>query len=76
MHPEQQQAAAAPQAPALPEIVIRLQPGGGVSVSGPLDQKLVCLGMLALAENAVHNFRPNPNGLVMPPAGAMPGLRG
>lgn len=74
-HPEE----SGDPAPApLPEITIRLQPNGGVSVTGPLEHKVLCLGMLAMAENVVNTFRQGQqNGLTMPAPGvAIPNLRG
>jgi hypothetical protein len=33
---------------------------GQVSVDGPVEQKLLCFGLLELAKDAVRNFVPSP----------------
>lgn len=59
----QGQEAGRPQAPPLPqviaELVVRMHADGKVTVLGPLDQKVLCSGMLAQALHAVNVFDPS-----------------
>ena len=54
-----------PEPPPVVQMMILWNPANGeVNVSGPLDQKVVCLGMLAMAQKAVHDYDRN-NGIVL-----------
>lgn len=54
------------------EIVIRFNPATGqVGFSGPLDQRLICYGMLEMAKEILTKQAeaPRTNGLIQPPNG-------
>lgn len=51
-------------------LVIEVNAQGQVQVHGPLDQKVVCLGVLELAKVAVLNFKAEEHRII--PAGIMP----
>jgi hypothetical protein len=38
----------------IPPLTIQVQPNGGVSVSGPIQDKLLCYGMLECARDAIR----------------------
>ena len=46
-------------------IVIKLKPNGQIELSGPLQQKILCLGVLKMAENIVLHHQVKPS-VVMP----------
>jgi hypothetical protein len=50
-----------------PKIEITIDQSGQVLVTGPLENKILCLGMLKMAENAIINFKPSP---IVPASGA------
>ncbi len=37
-------------------LTITLNPQTGVSINGPIQDKILCLGLLAMAEKMVHDF--------------------
>lgn len=51
------------------QITVTLTKSGQVSVSGPIQDKLLCLGMLQTASHIVHDFKPEvrPRVEVAPP---------
>ncbi len=51
--------------PAVPTIVIRLTKNG-IQVEGPIENKILCFGMLEMARQAVTNWRPD-NGVIPVP---------
>ena len=40
------------------ELLIRMTTEGQVSITGPIQEKLLCYGMLELAKDAIREFRP------------------
>lgn len=49
-----------PQTAPMPIIlVITLHPNGAINVEGPIDNKLLCFGMLTSAEHAIANHDPS-----------------
>ena len=52
---------------AKPQITITLTELGQISVNGPLHDKILCFGMLEMAKEAVHNFKPGEVDLIKPP---------
>lgn len=54
------------------QILVTRDPQGRVNVNGPLEDKLTCLKMLAIAMQAVCDFEPRrialPTGVQIPPA--------
>lgn len=40
------------------EIVVSMDEKGNVSVNGPIENKIVCYGMLEVARQAVEKFNP------------------
>jgi hypothetical protein len=53
-------------APARIELLIMLTEDGQVQVQGPVQQKLLCYGMLAMARDAIRDFKPDESGLLLP----------
>lgn len=59
-----------------PSLVIQLTPNpdgtAGVVVQGPIQNKMLCFGMLEMAKKAIHDFTPPriavPNDMVLPTA--------
>lgn len=52
------------------QIVINLYDTGEVDINAPLSNKILCLGMLAVAEHMVHEFKPPQGaGIVVAPPG-------
>jgi len=45
-------------------ITITLEDDGKVNVTGPLPDKILCYGLLSIAEDVIRNF--NPNKVVVP----------
>lgn len=41
------------------ELTIRVSADGKIGVKGPIDQKMICLGALELAKQAILKFSPN-----------------
>lgn len=41
------------------QLVITMTPDGQVQVSGPLQNKVLCYGMLESARDAIRDFKPN-----------------
>lgn len=39
-------------------LIIRLQPNGAVEVNGPIQNKILCYGLLGAAHDAIHDFKP------------------
>lgn len=60
------------------DIVIKLMPGpdgNNIRLMAPLNNKIYCLGLLKLAEQAVISFvPPKPSDVVQAPASALEGL--
>lgn len=48
-----------PKQPPTPTLVIRLK-GPQIEVEGPLENKILCYGMLKMAEQAIEGWRPDP----------------
>ncbi len=46
------------QDPVVFELTVQVTQAGNVNVSGPLQNKIICLGALELAKEAVSKFRP------------------
>jgi hypothetical protein len=42
------------------QLLITMDKTGQVIVNGPVDQKMLCLGLLEMAKIAVTNFVPSP----------------
>lgn len=59
------------------KIEVTLQQDGSVNVTGPLGNKILCLGMLELAKGVVEKFDPNqtPGIMVARPNGLANGVR-
>lgn len=53
------------------QLIVTRGPDGRVNVNGPLEDKLTCLKLLAIAAQAVCDFEPRrialPNGVQIPP---------
>ena len=43
-----------------PQLIITQNTDGSVTVSGPIDQKMWCYGMLEMARDAIKDFKPSP----------------
>lgn len=61
------------------DIVIKYNGGNSIRLVGPMNNKIHCLGMLALATDAVKNFGnpnvgPTPTQVVQAPAAALNAL--
>lgn len=71
---EKEPAAPAPNQPqqVVPTLIIRMR-GPQIEVEGPIENKILCYGMLKLAEQAVEGYRPDPGIIQMP---TNPPLRG
>lgn len=52
------------------EIKIMLTQDGQVQVSGPLHDKILCLGLLEMAKQTIHDYKGQPN--VIPFKGPLP----
>ena len=39
-------------------LTIMLKPTGEVALAGPIENKLLCLGLLAVAQNVIINYDP------------------
>ena len=46
-------------APAGPQLVIVLEPGGRVTVAGPIHDRALCYAMLELARDAIRDYKPS-----------------
>lgn len=55
------------------ELKIAMLPNGQIQVSGPLDQKVLCYGMLEAAKEtiAIHHQKKAASGIIPAPAGAL-----
>jgi hypothetical protein len=42
------------------QLIITMDDAGNVSVSGPIENKLLCFGMIELAKLAIQNYVPSP----------------
>lgn len=51
------------------QLVITLQPNGRVDVTGPIQEKLLCLGLLAMAQTIVVQY--DPTTAIIPVAGTL-----
>jgi hypothetical protein len=52
------------------QLVITLSPDGNVNVQGPIENKLLCYGLLEAAKDAIRNFDPaRKPGLLLPRMG-------
>jgi hypothetical protein len=40
------------------QIIITVKPDGNLDVTGPLNEKLLCYGMLELAKEIIGNYKP------------------
>ena len=46
------------------QLVISMTAEGKVDVTGPLDQKVICYGLLAMARDIIQHYQPpKPDGL-------------
>ena len=43
----------------LPRLIITIQDDGSVGVTGPLNNKLLCYGILEAAKDAIKNYQPS-----------------
>jgi hypothetical protein len=51
-------------------LTIVLKPGGAVTVTGPLADKILCYGLLKMAEQIVEDYvQPAQNGIIPVPPG-------
>ena len=50
------------------QLIISMDEQGRVSVTGPIGNKLLCYGMLKLAEDAIRDFKPEEKRVVPVPA--------
>lgn len=41
------------------EMIITLKADGLINVSGPLENKIFCLGLLEMAKDAIYKYRPS-----------------
>ena len=56
-----------PTIQALPKITIDVLAGGGVTINGPLHDKILCFGLLKMAEVLVAEYKPeNQRQIVIP----------
>ena len=53
------------------ELVIKVNPDGTLSIGGPIENKVLCLGILELAKKAIIDH--NPSALVVAPANTLVG---
>ena len=44
----------------LAELKITLSENGQVSINGPLEDKILCLGLLEMAKRIVHEYKHSP----------------
>ena len=52
------------------QLVIQFdEKNGGIQLAGPIDNKILCLGMIELAKVAIMNYKPNTSGIVNPGVG-------
>lgn len=51
---------------------ITLQPDGRVDINGPLENKVICFGLLTIAQHLVHEYRKP--GAIQVPRLVNPGL--
>jgi len=62
-----------PPAPPAKQLVITLNQDGSLSVTGPLENKMMCYAMLMIAHDSLKDFydarAANSAGIVVPPAG-------
>lgn len=59
------------------QLVITLQDDGQVGLNGPLQDPILCYGLLELGKDALRRFSQEPKPLVQPaPAAAIPMLQG
>jgi len=51
----------------LPKITIEMMPNGSVTINGPLHDKILCFGLLKMAEILVAEYKPeNQRQIVIP----------
>lgn len=48
------------------EIVIKVSPTGELTVGGPIDNKIMCLGILELAKRSIMDHNPSAIQIVRP----------
>jgi hypothetical protein len=44
----------------LPRLVIQVNPNGTVTMVGPIENKILCYGLLAMARDIVKEYQPSP----------------
>jgi hypothetical protein len=42
------------------QLLITMDDAGNVNVSGPIENKLLCFGMIEMAKPAIQNYVPSP----------------
>ena len=50
------------------QLLITLTGDGQVQVAGPLEDRVLCYGLLEAARDAVREYRPDPSGVAVPTA--------
>lgn len=55
------------------QLTIRLDPNGGVSVNGPIQDKIFCLGIMELAKDLILKFKPEEQKKIIVPE-MVPGI--
>jgi len=58
------------------ELIIRLNAAGKVEVTGPVEQRLVCYGLLEVARDVIAAYQPAESRIVPPPAAVIPMIGG
>jgi hypothetical protein len=58
------------------ELVIKLTPTGQVTVTGPIEQRLLCYGLLEVARDVIGAHNPTEQRIVPPPAGGLSMIKG
>lgn len=55
------------------ELIIRIVPGQGLQLQGPIEDKILCLGLMELAKVAIiqHNPEQRKPGVVIPMTGGV-----
>jgi hypothetical protein len=58
------------------ELVVRLNAAGKVEVTGPIEQRLLCYGLLEVARDVIGAYTPAEQRIVPPPPGALSIIKG
>jgi hypothetical protein len=48
------------------KLIIELLPNGQIAVSGPIDNKLLCYGLLECARDAIRDFKKVDSDILLP----------